>query len=83
LGETVGMSEDPIPQDVADYVSEHAPELDLKEVVAFMSEHAKPDDERSQVEWAVRVLRERGGGETGEGLSVDRVVNEIRRRRDA
>ena len=47
-----------------------------------MAEHPKPDDQTdSHVAWAVRVLRERGEGEAGDGLSVDRVVNEIRRRR--
>jgi hypothetical protein len=62
-------------------VGAHAPELDAQEVKTFMAEHAKPDDEPgSHVAWAVRVLRQRGEGETGEGLSVDRVVNEIRRR---
>jgi hypothetical protein len=67
--------------DVAEYVEEHAPELDPDEVSAFMAEHPKPDDETdSQLAWAVRVLRERGEGEVGDGLSLDRVVNEIRRR---
>jgi hypothetical protein len=71
------MAEDQIAQ----YVADHAPELDPQQVRAFMAEHAKPDDQPgSHLEWAVRVLRERGEGETGEGLSVDRVVREIRRR---
>jgi hypothetical protein len=73
------MAEDQIAQHVAD----HAPELDPQEVRAFMAEHAKPDDQPgSHLEWAVRVLRERGEGETGEGLSVEGVVSEIRRREE-
>jgi hypothetical protein len=68
-------------QDVVDYVAEHAPELDSQEVSAFLKEHPKPDDEPgSHIAWAVRVLRERGEGEVGDGLPVDRVVSEIRRR---
>ena len=47
-----------------------------------MTEHAKPADETdSHVAWAVRVLRETGEGEVGDGLPVDRVVSEIRRLR--
>ncbi|HEY3727950.1 MAG TPA: hypothetical protein VGL51_12300 [Solirubrobacteraceae bacterium] len=73
------MADDQITQ----YVADHAPELDPEQVKAFMAEHAKPDDQPgSHVEWAVRVLRERAEGETGEGLSVDRVMNEIRRHDD-
>ncbi len=69
------------PQAVVDYVAERAPELDPGDVAAFMEEHAKPADEPdSHLGWAVRVLRERGEGEVGEGLSVERVVEEIRRR---
>jgi hypothetical protein len=68
------------PQDVVDYVAEHAPELDPGEVATFMDEHALPADEPgSHVGWAVRVLRERTEGEFGEGLPVDRVVDEIRK----
>lgn len=68
-------------QEVIDFVAEHAPELDPAEVGRFMAEHAKPADEpESHVAWAVRVLRETGEGEVGDGLSVDRVVSEIRRR---
>jgi hypothetical protein len=76
------MNEDQTPKnDVAEYVEEHAPELDPDEVSAFMAEHPKPDDQTgSHLAWAVRVLRERGEGEVGDGLSIDRVVNEIRRR---
>jgi hypothetical protein len=76
------MSEDQTPnRDVAEYVADHAPELDPEKVSAFMAEHPKPDDETdSQLAWAVRVLRERGEGEVGDGLTVDQVVNEIRRR---
>jgi hypothetical protein len=67
--------------DVAEFVADHAPELEPERVMAFMDAHAKPEDEPgSHLEWAVRVLQERGEGETGDGLSVDRVVNEIRRR---
>jgi hypothetical protein len=67
-------------QEVVDFVAERAPELDPAEVSRFMAEHSKPADEpKSHVAWAVRVLRETGEGEVGEGLSVDRVVREIRR----
>jgi hypothetical protein len=46
-----------------------------------MAEHPKPADEpESHVAWAVRVLRETGEGELGKGLSVDRVVREMRAR---
>jgi hypothetical protein len=67
-------------REVTEYVAEHAPELDPAHVTVFMREHDKPDDERgSHVAWAVRVMRERSEGEVGEGLPVDRVVNEMRR----
>ncbi len=67
--------------DLEHYVTEHAPELDPGDVAAFIDEHAKPVGEPgTPVEWAVRVLRERGEGEFGDGLPVDRVVQEIRRR---
>jgi hypothetical protein len=66
---------------IAAYVGDHAPELDPDDVKAFMAEHAKPDDETgSDIEWAVQVLRQRGEGEIGDGLPVDSVMNEIRRR---
>jgi hypothetical protein len=65
---------------IAEYVSEHAPQLDPQEVREFMAEHAKPDEEPgSHLAWAVGVLRQRREGEVGDGLSVDTVVNEIRR----
>lgn len=68
-------------QEVIDFVAERAPELDPAEVARFMTEHPKPADEpESHVAWAVRVLRETGEGEVGDGLPVDRVVSEIRRR---
>lgn len=70
-------------REVADYVAEHAPELDPAAVAQFMAEHPKPGDEPdSHVAWAVRTLRETGEGEIGEGLPVDRVIGE-RRRLDA
>jgi hypothetical protein len=74
-------AENPPPnREVTDYVAEHAPELDPAEVSAFMTKHDKPRDERdSHIAWAVRVMRERGEGEVGEGLPVDRVVREMRR----
>ncbi|HEX3690408.1 MAG TPA: hypothetical protein VHV28_11940 [Solirubrobacteraceae bacterium] len=73
-------TEDAPSQQVIDYVAERAPELDPAEVGRFMAAHAKPDDEAgSHVAWAVRVMRETGEGEVGDGLPVDRVVNEIRR----
>ena len=67
--------------DVAEYVQRYAPELSPEEVGAFMHEHARPDDETdSHLAWAVRVLRERGEGEYGDGLPVERVLDEMRRR---
>jgi hypothetical protein len=67
--------------EVVKYVGERAPELDPQDVAAFMDEHPRPDDQaESHLAWAVRVLRERGEGEVGDGLPVDRVVSEIRRR---
>jgi hypothetical protein len=67
--------------EVADFVAERAPELDPAEVSAFMAEHPRPAGEpESHVAWAVRVLRETGEGEVGDGLPVDRVVSEMRRR---
>ncbi len=77
---TNDTSANPDPE-LAQYVSEHAPELDPGEVAAFMDEHEKPVSEPgTPLEWAVRVLRERGEGEFDEGLPIDRVVEEIRRR---
>jgi hypothetical protein len=65
---------------IAEYVAEHAPELEPGDVREFMAEHPRPGDwEGSHLEWAVSVLRQRGEGEVGEGLPVDRVVDEIRR----
>jgi hypothetical protein len=74
-------SEDESPsQEISDFVSHSAPELDAAEVSRFMAEHPKPADEPgSHVAWAVRVLRETREGEVGEGLPVDRVVAERRR----
>ncbi|MFZ0040339.1 MAG: hypothetical protein WAK93_03465 [Solirubrobacteraceae bacterium] len=67
-------------QDVEQYVQEHAPELEPDDVITFMDEHPKPPDEPgSHIGWAVQVLRQRGEGEVGDGLPVDRVVSEIRR----
>lgn len=69
------------PRDIVDYVREHAPQLDPADVAAFMREHSPPPGEPdSHIAWAVRVLRERGEAEFGEGLPVDRVVDEIRQR---
>jgi len=68
-------------EEVAAFVAERAPELHPADVSAFMAEHPKPADEpESHVAWAVRVLRETGEGEFGKGLSVDRVVREMRAR---
>jgi hypothetical protein len=67
-------------REVTDFVAEHAPELDHAAVAAFMRRHDKPHDERgSHISWAVRVMRERQESEFGEGLPVDRVMNEMRR----
>jgi hypothetical protein len=66
---------------IADYLRGHAPELDPEHVGAFMVEHAKPDDEPgSHIEWVVRLLRQRGESAIGDGPSVDRVADELRRR---
>jgi hypothetical protein len=66
---------------IEQYVAEHAPELKIQDVRNFMAEHPRPDDaEGSHVQWAVSVLRQRSEGEVGDGLSIDRVVDEIRRR---
>jgi hypothetical protein len=63
------MSRDHGEPDVAEYVSRHAPELNEKEVVAFLNQHDKPEQERGfHVEWAVRALRERREGEQRGGL---------------
>jgi hypothetical protein len=65
---------------ITQYVSGYAPELDPEDVRRFMAEHAKPDDEPgTHVEWATRLLRERGEGEFGRGLPVQRVAEELRR----
>jgi hypothetical protein len=78
--ETVAMSRDHGEPDVADYVSRHAPELNEKEVVAFMNQHDKPEHEKgSHVEWAVRALRERRESERRDGPSIDQVTTEMRR----
>ena len=67
-------------QEIIDFVAHHAPELDAAEVSRFMAEHPTPPDEgESHVAWAVRVLRETRESEVGEGLPVDRVVDERRR----
>jgi hypothetical protein len=74
--EAVEMTEERI----AEYVRDNAPELDPKDVSEFLAEHAKPEDEpSSHIEWAVRVLRQRVENEHGDGLSVDRVADELRR----
>jgi len=74
------MSDEKPSQEVIDFVAERAPELDPAAVGRFMAEHPKPADEPgSHVAWSVRVLRETGEGEVGDGLPVDRVVSEIRR----
>ncbi len=66
---------------IADYVGEHAPELDPQDVADFMAEHAKPDDQPgSHIGWALGVLRQRGEHQLGDGVSVDRVADELRRR---
>jgi len=75
---------------IADYVREHTPELDPKDVIEFMREHAKPTSEPgTPIEWAVRLLRQRGENELGDGPpvervggdpAVDRVADELRRR---
>ncbi len=66
---------------IARYVSEHAPELDPEEVAAFIRDNAQPTSESgTPIEWALRTLRELSEGEThNDRLSVDRVADELRR----
>ena len=74
------MSSDPGEAKVADYVRLDASELDLKEVVAFMKQHDKPEHEKGfHVEWAVRALRERREAERRDGPSIDQIATEMRR----
>ncbi len=74
------MSRDQDEPEVADYLSRHASELDENEVVAFMNEHDKPEQEKGfHVEWAVRALRERREGKHRDGPSIDQIVDEMRR----
>jgi hypothetical protein len=69
--------------EIATYVGRYAPELDPDDVRQFMANHAKPAaDPGTHVQWAVRILREQGEGEFGDGLSIDRVADELRRRTD-
>jgi hypothetical protein len=73
------MSGNPSEPQVGDYVRRNAPELDVNEVVAFMNQHDKPENEKGfHVEWAVRALRERRAVER-EGPSIDRVAEALRR----
>ncbi len=75
---------------IAAHVHEHTPELDPKEVIEFMQEHAKPTSEPgTPIEWAVRLLRQRRESKLGDGPAVeraggdpavDRVADELRRR---
>lgn len=70
-----------MPDEITTYVSTYAPELDPEEVRKFMAEHPKPDDQPgTHVQWATRILREQGEGEFGDGLPVDQVAREMRRR---
>jgi hypothetical protein len=74
------MSADDREPDVADYVRQNAPELDLDEVAAFMSQHDKPEEEKGfHVEWAVRALRDRRQGDQRDGPSINKIVDEMRR----
>jgi hypothetical protein len=67
--------------EIATYVRRYAPELDPEDVRKFMAEHAKPTaDPGTHLQWATRMLREQGEGEFGDGLPVDRVAREMRRR---
>lgn len=66
--------------EITEFVRDNAPEVDPKDVSAFLAEHPKPEEEPgSHIEWAVRVLRQRTENEHGDGLSVDRVADELRR----
>ena len=70
-----------MPDEVTIYVSRYAPELDPEDVRKFMAAHSQPGDQRStHVQWATRMLREQGEGEFGDGLPVDQVARELRRR---
>jgi hypothetical protein len=70
-----------MPDEITTYVSRYAPELDPEAVRKFMAAHSKPDDQPgTHVQWATRILREQGEGEFGDGLPVDQVAREMRRR---
>jgi hypothetical protein len=70
-----------MPDEITTYVRRYAPELDPEDVRKFMAAHAQPEDQPgTHVQWATRMLREQGEGEFGDGLPVDQVAREIRRR---
>jgi hypothetical protein len=66
-------------QEIEDYVREYAPEMDPQEVIEFMAEHEKPEDEPdSHVAWATKLLRERGEGQFGDGAPIEKVTEAMR-----
>jgi hypothetical protein len=66
-------------QEIEDYVREYAPEMDPQEVIEFMAEHEKPEDEPdSHVGWATKLLRERGEGQFGDGAPIETVTKAMR-----
>jgi hypothetical protein len=77
--ETLPISANPSEPQPTDYVRDHAPDLDVNEVIAFMNQHDMPEDEKGHhVEWAIRSLRERRAADRP-GPSVDRIASEMRR----
>jgi hypothetical protein len=74
LEETVGMSDE-----IEQAIKQWAPELNPKDVRAFMDEHQQPADEPdSHAVWAVKVLRQRGEGQHGDGAPLDTITDAMR-----
>ena len=70
-----------MPDEITTYVSRYAPSSTLKRSGSSWPRIPKPDDQPgTHVQWATRILREQGEGEFGDGLPVDQVAREIRRR---
>jgi hypothetical protein len=69
-------------EEIDDYVEEHAPELDPREVRDFMAHNTKPVSEPgTQLEWATRLLRRRRAEDRQEeeGPALELVEEEMRR----
>jgi hypothetical protein len=72
--ETVEMSDE-----IERAVRQWAPELDPEKVREFMEEHDKPQREQdSHAVWAVKVMRQLGEGQYGEGAPLDTVADAMR-----